>query len=431
MKKLIFTLLLCQTVLSYAKGNTGKFLQDKTVALASVTLKGKIIGRDSKTMFIIPRTTSDRSKDKPIIKIINNEFTYTFVPKNLEAYEIVFEDEYNKGAWRPVIFFPDTSQIEMQLYAMDDADKNIIKGGLLNRSYFEYMSLEKARYQKKRDQLSEKTRLLNKAGNYWSKEHEALMEKLRQAKDQTEKLPLYQQREELQKVGRDLTPEGLKIRNSYDSLNRDLVKWRYAYIEQYPSISNYFLMYNDVQYQAKENRYLAMMIDEAYKQYASKFPEHFYTKVVGDAIGGIVKIFPGNQFIDFTAPDLSGKEFTLSAEIKNKVALIDLWGSWCGPCIAKAQLVVPIYKKYKDKGFTVVGIAREFKNTDALKNRLKKEEFRWLNLVEMDDKNGIWNKYSISNGAGIQVLVDATGKILAVDPTAEELEKILKNIIKG
>lgn len=396
------------------------------IAQTPVTLKGKVIGRDSKTMFMIPRTVSDRSKDKPIIKIVNNEFSYTFTPNYLEAYEIVFEDEYNKGAWRPVIFFPDTAQIEMELYAMDDADKNSIRGGEINRSYFAYMAMEKNRYQEIRNRLSKQIRMLDEAGNYRSKEYVALMASLRNATDQKEKVPLFQHIEELQKMGKDVTHEGLKIRASNDSLTKDLIKWKYTYIKQNPSISNYFLMHHDVQYQAKDNRDLAMLINDVYKHYAVKFPNHWYTKVVGDAISGIVKIYPGNQFIDFTAPDLKGKTFALSEQIKGKVALIDLWGSWCGPCIAKAQLVVPIYKKYKDKGFTIVGIAREFKNTDALKSRLKKEEFNWLNLVELDDKEGIWNKYSISNGAGIQVLVDSTGKILAVDPSAEEIEKWIK-----
>ena len=147
---------------------------------------------------------------------------------------------------------------------------------------------------------------------------------------------------------------------------------------------------------------------------------------MGDAISGIVKIYPGNNFVDFTAPDLKGQSFTLSEQIAGKVALIDLWGSWCGPCIAKAQLVVPIYKKYKDRGFAVVGVAREFKTLDALKSRLKKEQFNWLNLVELNDQNGIWNKYAVSNGGGIQVLVDRNGKILAVDPSDKELAVILE-----
>ena len=400
-------------------------------AQTTVTLKGKIIGRDSKTMFIIPRTTSYRAKDKPVINIVNNEFNYAFTPKNVEAYALVFEDEYNNGAWNTIIFFPDTSCIEMQLNDENNTSKNSIKGGALNRSYSAYMAMEKDRYQTIRNVLSERTQLLEKTNRYRSKEYAALIANLQQAKDQVEKLPIYEQLEELRKTGKDLTPAGFNIWKSNDSLYRDLIKWRYTYMKQNPSISNYFLMFNDVQYQAKDYRYLAMLIDETYKQYAKTFPEHWYTKVVGDAIGGIVKIFPGNQFVDFTAPDLKGQTFTLSEQIKGKVALIDLWGSWCGPCIAKAKLIVPIYQKYKDKGFTVVGIAREFKNTEALKDRLKKEKFNWLNLVEMDDKNGIWNKYAIGNGAGIQVLVDQTGKILAVDPTAEEVEVVLKKLIKS
>lgn len=417
--KIVFNFLLCILICT------------SSIAQTTVTLKGKVVGRDSKSIIIIPRTTSIRSEDKPIIKIVNNEFSYTFTPKHLEAYELVFEDEYDKGAWRPVIIFPDTSLIELDLNDMENADKNLIKGGKINRDYSVYMAMEKNRYQATRDRLSKQIRALEEANNYRSKEHAELMASLKKAKDQTEKLPLFQQREELQKTGRDLTPDGLKIRASNDSLTKDVVKWKYKYIKENPSISNYFLIYNDVQYQAKNNRDLAMLIDEVYKQYAITFPDHWYTKVVGDAIGGIVKIFPGNRFIDFTAPNLKGQEFTLSEQIKDKVALINLWGSWCGPCIAKAKLVVPIYNKYKKQGFTVVGIAREFKDTKALKNRLKKEEFNWLNLVEMDDKNGIWNKYSISNGAGIQVLVDANGKILAVDPTAEEINGILKELIKG
>lgn len=146
-------------------------------------------------------------------------------------------------------------------------------------------------------------------------------------------------------------------------------------------------------------------------------------------MAGHAKVVPGNSFVDFSAPALDGKLYTLSEQIKGKVAVVDLWASWCGPCIAKAQALVPIYKKYKTKGFTIVGVAREFKNLDALKFRLSKEEFSWLQLTELNDENGIWAKYSVGDGGGVQVLVDQKGAILEINPSAEKVEQYLKKLL--
>lgn len=407
------------------------FSLQNSMAQQTVTLKGEVIGRKSTKLTLIPRTTSIRAIDKPSIAIVNNRFEYTFSPQQLEAYSLVFEDEFEDGAWRPVIIFPDTNVIELKLHALSDFDLNEIKGGQLNQAYAQYIAHEKGRYEWKRKEIAQLQDKLLEQNNFFSEAHNQLTAQLDTKKTSAERLPFYEKMEELQKTGQDLSAEGQVVRSKSDSLQREVYKWRYHYIKQNPSIAMYFLMYDDVQYRAKSNQAIAWLIDDAYEGYAKQFPAHIYTKIVGDGIAGVIKIFPGNPFIDFTAPDLKGKEISLSSQIKGKVALINLWGSWCGPCIAKAQKIVPIYKKYKDKGFTVVSVAREFKNTKALLSRLKQEEFSWLNLVEMDDKHGIWNKYSISNGAGIQVLVDADGKILAVDPSAEEVEQTLRKLIKG
>ena len=60
------------------------------------------------------------------------------------------------------------------------------------------------------------------------------------------------------------------------------------------------------------------------------------------------------------------------------------------PCRAKAKAMIPIYEKYKDRGFEIVGVAREFKNTDRLKQAIKLDGYPWLQLVELDDGCICW-----------------------------------------
>lgn len=45
---------------------------------------------------------------------------------------------------------------------------------------------------------------------------------------------------------------------------------------------------------------------------------------------------------------------------------------------------------------------------------------------ELNDTNQIWMKYRIPNAAGGTFLIDTHGIILAVNPTAEEIESILQ-----
>ena len=41
---------------------------------------------------------------------------------------------------------------------------------------------------------------------------------------------------------------------------------------------------------------------------------------------------------------------------KGKVILFNLWGIWCGPCIAEMPHLIEMKEKYKDKGFEIVGL---------------------------------------------------------------------------
>jgi thiol-disulfide isomerase/thioredoxin len=68
----------------------------------------------------------------------------------------------------------------------------------------------------------------------------------------------------------------------------------------------------------------------------------------------------GYDRISFTFPDLEGKNVSLSDEkFRNKLVLVQFFGSWCPNCMDETAYLVPFYHKYKDRGVEIVALAYE------------------------------------------------------------------------
>ena len=225
-------------------------------------------------------------------------------------------------------------------------------------------------------------------------------------------------------VGGELNKQYLFYQHTADSLFKgklfeERLKWRQEYIYENPDIVSYSLFLDHLIYYLE---YIDVSIAKRnFQKLKKENPKHHYNRLGQNLLDAIENIKVGKKYIDFLAPDLNGNEIKLSDKINGKIALLDLWATWCGPCIAKSRTMVTLYNDYKDKGFTIIGIAGEFKNTDRLVKFLEKEKWAWLNLVELDRKNAIWQKYGVDGGGGGIFLIDEKGIILAKNPTAEEV----------
>src|SRR5690606_36929557 len=82
----------------------------------------------------------------------------------------------------------------------------------------------------------------------------------------------------------------------------------------------------------------------------------------------------GQMAADFTQDDTLGNPVTLSS-LRGKYLLIDFWASWCGPCRAENPNVVNAFNKYKNKGFSVLGVSLDRPGAKAA----------WLKAIH-DDK---------------------------------------------
>jgi peroxiredoxin len=211
-----------------------------------------------------------------------------------------------------------------------------------------------------------------------------------------------------------------------DSVSNVFFSNKQRFVNENPDIAGYSMLIQLIRVSEivpNLNKKQLLQIAESFQKV---FPDHPYSEY----IEADEKIKIGNTCPDFIAPDRDGRNIRLSDMIASKkVILIDLWAPWCGPCIQKGRDIIPTYLKYKDSGFEILGVVGGIKDVESYNKAIDKEKYPWLNLYDIKNDRKIWEKFNIMNSGGATFLIDKDRVILAINPTNEDVEKIIKEII--
>jgi len=115
-----------------------------------------------------------------------------------------------------------------------------------------------------------------------------------------------------------------------------------------------------------------------------------------DAQGGSCMVDAKPANLDFTMPDLQGKDVNLSS-FKGKVILLNFWATWCGPCKAEIPGFVELQDQYGKDGLVIVGYSVD---DDAPKAQAFADQFKM--------------NYPILLGLGREDVQDAYGPIWGI-----------------
>lgn len=111
--------------------------------------------------------------------------------------------------------------------------------------------------------------------------------------------------------------------------------------------------------------------------------------------------------IVFSATDKDGNEVDSSIFAGSKLTLVNRWEPWCGPCKAEMPAIEELYQKYKDQGFSVIGV---YSDEAGLQEALDETGVTYPIILESGD----FAYLEISGSVPASVFVDSDGSILTV-----------------
>lgn len=99
-------------------------------------------------------------------------------------------------------------------------------------------------------------------------------------------------------------------------------------------------------------------------------------------------------FEEFTAQDLDGNEVTQDIFADHEVTMINVWATFCGPCLSEMPELGELSEEYKDKGLQIVGIVSDVLTTpeeisdakiEEAKEIVEKTKASYLHIVPAGD----------------------------------------------
>lgn len=86
----------------------------------------------------------------------------------------------------------------------------------------------------------------------------------------------------------------------------------------------------------------------------------------------------GDACPDFKFVDPSGKFYTL-ADFKGKYVYMDVWATWCGPCVREIPYLKDVEEKMHGKNIVFVSVSKD-QDVNAWKDMLKEKQMTGVQL---------------------------------------------------
>jgi thiol-disulfide isomerase/thioredoxin len=166
---------------------------------------------------------------------------------------------------------------------------------------------------------------------------------------------------------------------------------------------------NDIEYELGSK-----LVDSFRRDY----PKSKYIRDLAYFVDELYPLKSGMPMKDIEMLDVSGKPFKASTLLGNLI-YIDIWATWCGPCVEELEYSKKLSKKYADRPDLKFLYVSTDQDTEKWKRFLRKNpQLKGLHGIQnadfVADSSMVTSLYRIS-GIPRYILIDKKGNIVTID----------------
>ena len=216
------------------------------------------------------------------------------------------------------------------------------------------------------------------------------------------------------------TPEAVtNIRTQMEKLNAETKDYMINFVQKHSGkISSAFIVNNVHGLMQAMN---LSQLEQVAGGFGAGTGQSQWVKMLRDQVATLKRTAIGQPFADITLKTPDDQPISISDYAgKGKYVLLDFWAAWCVPCRNANPRVVELYKRYKDKGFEIVGISLD-QTREAWVKAIKDDSLVWPQMSDL----GYWQSaaaklYHVTS-IPHTVLLGKDGKIIARGLHVEQL----------
>lgn len=155
-------------------------------------------------------------------------------------------------------------------------------------------------------------------------------------------------------------------------------------------------------------------------------PERTVKAVGADTAALTAQIAP-----DFELADLNGNSVKLS-DFRGKVVMVNIWATWCPPCVRETPRLVRVYEQYRDQGFVLLGVNTTYQ--DQAEKVMEFARSQQISYAILLDTEGKASEVYASRLMPTSYLIDRDGKIVSIqvgEVDEAQLEEQIKALLIG